>query len=57
MKIYLASGNKNKKREMQQLFPDHEIVTPLDVELNLILLKTEQPFTKTVLLRLSLCGR
>ena len=30
MKIYLASGNKNKKREMQQLFPDHEIVIPSD---------------------------
>lgn len=30
MKIYLASGNKNKKREMQQILPQHEIVTPAD---------------------------
>lgn len=30
MKIYLASSNKNKKREMSQIFPGHEIVTPAD---------------------------
>jgi XTP/dITP diphosphohydrolase len=30
MKIYLASSNKNKKREMSQIFPEHEIVTPAD---------------------------
>ncbi len=30
MKIYLASGNAGKKREMQQLLPDYEIVTPKD---------------------------
>ena len=28
MKIYLASGNKNKKREMQELLPEHEILIP-----------------------------
>lgn len=30
MKIYLASSNKNKKREMGQIFPDCQIVTPAD---------------------------
>lgn len=30
MKIYLATGNKNKKREMIQLLPEHEIVIPSD---------------------------
>ena len=30
MKIYLATGNKNKKREMSELLPDHEIVIPSD---------------------------
>lgn len=30
MKIYLASGNVNKKREMQEIFSEHEIVTPKD---------------------------
>ena len=30
MKIYLATGNKNKKREMMELLPDHEIVIPSD---------------------------
>ena len=30
MKIYLASSNRNKKREMQELFPEHQIVTPAD---------------------------
>ena len=30
MKIYLASSNLNKKREMSELFPNHQIVTPKD---------------------------
>ena len=30
MKIYLASSNKNKKREMSEIFPEHQIVTPAD---------------------------
>lgn len=30
MKIYLASGNLNKKREMQQIFCEHQIVIPKD---------------------------
>ncbi len=30
MKIYLASGNLNKKREMAELFPEHTIVIPRD---------------------------
>ena len=30
MKIYLATGNKNKKREMVELLPGHEIVIPCD---------------------------
>ena len=30
MKIYLATGNKNKKRELVELLPDHEIVIPSD---------------------------
>ncbi|MCR5496205.1 MAG: non-canonical purine NTP pyrophosphatase [Treponema sp.] len=30
MKIYLASGNKNKKREMSQILSPHQIVTPDD---------------------------
>ena len=30
MKLYLASSNKNKKREMSEIFPEHEIVTPAD---------------------------
>ncbi len=30
MKIYLATGNKNKKRELQELLPNHTIVIPSD---------------------------
>ena len=30
MKIYLATGNLNKKREMQEIFPMHTIVIPKD---------------------------
>ena len=30
MKIYLATGNQNKKREMKEILPDHEIVVPSD---------------------------
>lgn len=30
MKIYLATNNKNKKREMAELFPNHTIITPSD---------------------------
>lgn len=30
MKIYLATGNKNKKKEMQELLPEHEICIPSD---------------------------
>ena len=30
MKIYLATGNENKKREMAQILSQHEIVTPKD---------------------------
>ena len=30
MKIYLASGNMNKKRELSELFPEHTVVTPKD---------------------------
>ena len=30
MKIYLATGNKNKKREIQQILPNHTILIPSD---------------------------
>lgn len=30
MKIYLATGNKHKKKEMVELLPEHEIVIPSD---------------------------
>lgn len=30
MKIYLASGNLNKKREMEEIFKEHTIVIPKD---------------------------
>lgn len=30
MKIYLATGNKNKKREMQELLPEHTVLIPSD---------------------------
>lgn len=30
MKIYLATGNLNKKREVQELFPEHNIIIPKD---------------------------
>ena len=30
MKIYLATGNLNKKREMSEIFPEHTIVIPRD---------------------------
>lgn len=30
MKIYLATGNKNKKKEMVELLPEHTIVIPSD---------------------------
>lgn len=30
MKIYLATGNKNKKREMQEILKEHTIVIPSD---------------------------
>lgn len=31
MKIFLATGNKNKKREMSEILSEHEIITPSDV--------------------------
>lgn len=34
MKIYLATGNKNKKREMVQLLPEHEIIIPSDEDID-----------------------
>lgn len=34
MKIYLATGNKNKKREMEELLPEHEILIPSDEGIN-----------------------
>lgn len=30
MKIYLATGNKNKKREMSQILSSHTVITPAD---------------------------
>lgn len=30
MKIYLATGNKNKKKEMEELLPSHTILIPSD---------------------------
>jgi XTP/dITP diphosphohydrolase len=30
MKIYLATGNKNKKKEMSEIFPEHTIIIPND---------------------------
>lgn len=30
MKLYLATGNSNKKREMIEIFPEHTIVIPKD---------------------------
>jgi hypothetical protein len=30
MKIYLATNNQNKKREIQEIFPQHQIVTPTE---------------------------
>lgn len=30
MKIYLATGNKNKKREMSQILSPHTVITPAD---------------------------
>ena len=30
MKIYLATNNKNKKKEMAQILKGHQIVTPAD---------------------------
>lgn len=30
MKIFLATGNKNKKREMEELLPEHTILIPSD---------------------------
>lgn|SRR5574344_357410 len=34
MKIYLATGNKNKKREMAQILAGHEIVIPSDEDID-----------------------
>ncbi|MBQ6056748.1 MAG: non-canonical purine NTP pyrophosphatase, partial [Treponema sp.] len=31
MKIFLASSNKHKQKEMQQLLPDYEVLIPSDV--------------------------
>lgn len=33
MKIYLATGNKNKKREIEQILPNHTILIPSDEEI------------------------
>ena len=30
MKIYLATNNQNKKREIQEIFPQHQIITPAE---------------------------
>lgn len=34
MKIYLATSNKNKKRELQELLPNHSIVIPSEENIN-----------------------
>lgn len=34
MKIYLATGNLNKKREMQEILAEHEILIPSDEGIN-----------------------
>lgn len=34
MQLFLASGNDHKKREIQELFPNHSITIPKDVGIN-----------------------
>ncbi len=34
MRLFLASGNRHKQKEMQEIFPDYEILIPSDVGIN-----------------------
>ena len=47
MIIYLATSNKNKKREMQELLCEHTILTPSDKNIDFAPIENVQLFMKT----------
>ena len=51
MKIYLASGNVNKKREVQELLPSHAIVLPKDEGIEFDPEETGTTFLENALLK------
>ena len=51
MKIYLASSNKNKKREMSEIFPEHQIVTPTDEGISFDPEETGETFLENSLIK------
>ncbi len=51
MKIYLASGNKNKKRELSQILSDFEIVTPDDEGIEFDPIETGTTFYENSLIK------
>lgn len=51
MKIYLATGNKNKKREMVQLLSEHEIVIPSDENIDFDPVETGTTFYENSLIK------
>lgn len=51
MKIYLATGNKNKKREMVQLLNEHEIVIPADENIEFDPVETGTTFYENSLIK------
>ena len=51
MKIYLATGNKNKKREMSQILSEHTIITPSDEGLDFNPIENGKTFYENSLIK------
>lgn len=51
MKLFLASGNKHKQREMQEILPDYEILIPSDIGIDFNPEETGKTFYENSLLK------
>ena len=51
MKLFLASGNKHKQKEMQELLPEYEILIPSDVGINFDPEETGSSFLENSLIK------
>lgn len=51
MKIYLASSNRHKQREILQCLPEHEIVMPIDIGINFSLEENGNSFLENAMIK------